>query len=122
MDSIRVIGLDTIQDEMKNTLELYVIRINSENREYFIFRRFSEIKELYYIQLRRDSSYFSNTSLHRGLTKDIDIIQDTLDQIPDHLLSNFKKPNFNDISLAKSSACVRPVSYTHLTLPTTPYV
>ncbi len=110
MDStIRVLGIDAVKEETGGNLQLYVIQVCLEEKQYYIFRRYSEIKELYYIQLKQDAQYFSTSSLNEGLDKDILTIQETLDQIEFSKLKNFLKPTFYDISMSKSSACLKRI-------------
>eukprot|EP00835_Amoeboradix_gromovi_P003653 NODE_250_length_12902_cov_0.423182.p2 type:complete len:303 gc:universal NODE_250_length_12902_cov_0.423182:7459-8367(+) len=106
---VRVLGLDVIKEETGGNLQLYVIQVVQGHKQYYIFRRYSEIKEVYYIQLKMDSSYFSTQSLNDGLDKDILTIQQTLEQIPIQKLKNFIKPSFYDIQLCKTSACLKRI-------------
>ena len=106
---VRVLGIDSVKEESGTKLQLYVIQIVQGHKQYFIFRRFSEIKELYYIQLKLDSSYFSTQALNDGLDKDILTIQQTLDQIEFSKLRKFITPTFFDISLSKTSACLKRI-------------
>eukprot|EP00834_Sanchytrium_tribonematis_P001617 NODE_41_length_34096_cov_2.002235.p13 type:complete len:288 gc:universal NODE_41_length_34096_cov_2.002235:23893-24756(+) len=109
MDGLRVLGIDAVKEETGSTLQLYVIQVVLNHKQYYIFRRFSEIKEIYYIQLKQDSSYFSTTTLNDGLDKDILTVQQALDQISLTNLKNFIKPTFYDISLSKRSPCLKRI-------------
>ena len=107
--AIRVLGIDVIKEESGSNLQLYVIQVQMGHKQYYIFRRFSEIKEIYYIQLKTDSSYFSTQELNAGLDKDILTIQQALDQIEMSKLRNFIKPCFYDIQLSKTSPCIKRI-------------